>query len=66
MPQAEKNTQVYFEELDIKYCIFITAINVNISLSLILLQVSRSMLQVPSHDFLQLALVFLCIFPLSF
>lgn len=35
MPQAEKNTQVYFEELGIKYCIFITAINVNISLSLI-------------------------------
>lgn len=35
MPQVEKNTQVYFEELDIKYCIFIAAINVNISLSLI-------------------------------
>lgn len=33
--RLKKNTQVYFEELDIKYCIFITAINVNISLSLI-------------------------------
>lgn len=63
MPQVEKNTQVYFEELDIKYCIFITAINVNISLSLISCKLAEVCY---SHDFLQLALVFLCIFPLSF
>lgn len=35
MPQVGKNTQVYFEELEIKYCFFIAAISVNISLSLI-------------------------------
>lgn len=66
MPQAEKHTQVYFKELDIKYCIFITATNVNISLSLISCKLAEVSYRFLVMIFLQLALVFLCIFPLNF
>lgn len=34
-PQAENTTSVEFEKLEIKCCIFIAAINVNVSLSLL-------------------------------